>query len=295
MEASISSGEKAAMQQVTVLGTGVLGSQIIFQAAYSGKDVVAYDISDEIIAKLPARWEQLKPLYLRDLPDATPEKLDAAVSRIRATSDLAEAVADADIVIEAVPERLDIKRDTWQKVSAAAPEKTVFATNSSTLLPSDIVTAVDRPSKFLALHFANEIWRNNTGEVMAQDQTDPEIFKQVAVFAEEIGMVAIRVKKEQPGYVLNSLLVPLLDAASDLWVRGVADIETIDLTWRKATGAPLGPFQIFDVVGMMTPYNLNKDSTNPVKREFAERIKAEYIDRGRLGVASGHGFYEYGA
>lgn len=283
------------MQQVTVLGTGVLGSQIIFQAAYSGKDVVAYDISDEIIAKLPARWEQLKPLYLRDLPDATPEKLDAAVSRIRATSDLAEAVADADIVIEAVPERLDIKRDTWQKVSAAAPEKTVFATNSSTLLPSDIVTAVDRPSKFLALHFANEIWRNNTGEVMAQDQTDPEIFKQVAVFAEEIGMVAIRVKKEQPGYVLNSLLVPLLDAASDLWVRGVADIETIDLTWRKATGAPLGPFQIFDVVGMMTPYNLNKDSTNPVKREFAERIKAEYIDRGRLGVASGHGFYEYGA
>jgi len=283
------------MQQVTVLGTGVLGSQIIFQTAYSGKDVVAYDISDEIIAKLPARWEQLKPLYLRDLPDATPEKLDAAVSRIRATSDLADAVADADIVIEAVPERLDIKRDTWQKVSAAAPEKTVFATNSSTLLPSDIVTAVDRPSKFLALHFANEIWRNNTGEVMAQDQTDPEVFEQVAVFAEEIGMVAIRVKKEQPGYVLNSLLVPLLDAASDLWVRGVADIETIDLTWRKATGAPLGPFQIFDVVGMMTPYNLNKDSANPVKREFAERIKAEYIDRGRLGVASGRGFYEYGA
>ena len=283
------------MQKVTVLGTGVLGSQIIFQAAYSGKDVVAYDISDEIIAGLPARWEQLKPSYLRDLPDATPEKLEAAVSRIRATSDLADAVSDADIVIEAVPERLDIKRDTWQKVSAAAPEKTIFATNSSTLLPSDIVSAVDRPQKFLALHFANEIWRNNTGEVMAQEQTDPEIFEQVAVFAEEIGMVAIRVKKEQPGYVLNSLLVPLLDAASDLWVRGVADIETIDLTWRKATGAPLGPFQIFDVVGMMTPYNLNKDSDNPVKREFAEKLKAEYIDKGYLGVATGRGFYEYGA
>lgn len=283
------------MQQVTVLGTGVLGSQIIFQSAYSGKDVVAYDISDEIIAKLPERWEQLKPLYLRDLPDATPEKLDAAVARIRATSDLADAVSDADIVIEAVPERLDIKRDTWQKVSAAAPEKTIFATNSSTLLPSDIVSAVDRPSKFLALHFANEIWRNNTGEVMAQDHTDPEIFEQVAVFAEEIGMIAIRVKKEQPGYVVNSLLVPLLDAAADLWVRGVADIETIDLTWRTATGAPVGPFQMLDVIGMMTPYNLGKDSENPVKREFAERLKTEYIDKGYLGVATGRGFYEYGA
>jgi 3-hydroxybutyryl-CoA dehydrogenase len=278
-----------------VLGTGVLGSQIIFQTAYSGKDVVAYDISDEILSKLPARWEQLKPLYLRDLPDATPERLDAAVARIRATSDLADAVSNADIVIEAVPERLDIKRDTWQKVSASAPEKTVFTTNSSTLLPSDIVGAVDRPAKFLALHFANEIWRNNTGEVMAQAQTDPAVFEQVAEFAEEIGMIAIRVKKEQPGYVLNSLLVPLLDAASDLWVRGVADIETIDMTWRKATGAPLGPFQIFDVIGMVTPYNLNKDSDDPVKREFAERLKSEYIDEGRLGVATGRGFYEYGA
>ncbi|WP_105565432.1 3-hydroxyacyl-CoA dehydrogenase [Microbacterium halophytorum] len=281
------------MQQVTVLGTGVLGSQIIFQAAYSGKDVVAYDISDEILVKLPERWEYLKPLYLRDLPDATPEKLDAAVSRIRATSDLADAVSDADLVIEAVPERLDIKRDTWAKVSAAAPGKTVFATNSSTLLPSDIVSAVDRPAKFLALHFANEVWRNNTGEVMAQEHTDPDVFEQVATFAEEIGMVAIRVKKEQPGYVLNSLLVPLLDAATDLWVRGVADFETIDLTWRKATGAPLGPFQIYDVVGMPTPYNLNKDSDDPVKREFAETLKRDYIDQGRLGVAVGKGFYDY--
>ncbi|OCG72655.1 3-hydroxyacyl-CoA dehydrogenase [Microbacterium sediminis] len=281
------------MQNLTVLGTGVLGSQIIFQAAYSGKTVVAYDISDEILAKLPERWEYLKPLYLRDLPDATPEKLDAAVARIRATSDLADALSDADIVIEAVPERLDIKRDTWAKVSAVAPEKTIFCTNSSTLLPSDIVDATDRPSKFLALHFANEVWRNNTGEVMAQAQTDPAVFEQVAGFAEEIGMVAIRVKKEQPGYVLNSLLVPLLSAAAALWVKGVADIETIDLTWRKATGAPLGPFQIFDVVGMVTPYNLNKDSADPIQREFAERIKKDYIDTGRLGRGVGKGFYDY--
>lgn len=281
------------MQNLTVLGTGVLGSQIIFQAAYSGKTVVAYDISDEILAKLPERWEYLKPLYLRDLPDATPEKLDAAVERIRATSDLADALSDADIVIEAVPERLDIKRDTWAKVSAVAPEKTIFCTNSSTLLPSDIVDATDRPSKFLALHFANEVWRNNTGEVMAQAQTDPAVFEQVAGFAEEIGMVAIRVKKEQAGYVLNSLLVPLLSAAAALWVKGVADIETIDLTWRKATGAPLGPFQIFDVVGMVTPYNLNKDSADPIQREFAERIKKDYIDTGRLGRGVGKGFYDY--
>ncbi|GAA1621518.1 3-hydroxyacyl-CoA dehydrogenase [Leucobacter chromiireducens] len=281
------------MQNLTVLGTGVLGSQIIFQAAYSGKQVVAYDLNDEILAKLPERWEYLKPMYLRDLPDATPEKLDAAVARISTSSDLGAALADADIVIEAVPERLDIKQSTWEQVGKLAPEKTIFCTNSSTLLPSDIAPFTGRPEKFLALHFANEVWAKNTGEVMGHPGTDPAVFEQVAEFAEEIGMVPIRIYKEQPGYVLNSLLVPFLDAAGKLLVRGVAEPKDIDNTWKIATGSPVGPFEIYDVVGMMTPYQLNKDSADPESREFAEYIKREYIDRGWLGKGSGRGFYDY--
>ena len=276
-----------------MLGTGVLGSQIIFQAAYSGKNVVAYDLNDEILAKLADRWEYLKPLYLRDLPDATPENLDAAVGRIRTSSDLADAVKDADIIIEAVPERLDIKQQTWEKVAAVAPERTIFCTNSSTLLPSDIAPFTGRPEKFLALHFANEVWAKNTGEVMGHPGTDPEVFEQVARFAEEIGMVPIRIHKEQPGYVLNSLLVPFLNAAAALLVKGIASPEDIDRTWKIATGAPTGPFEIYDVVGMTTPYNLGKDSPDPVQREFAEYIKREYIDKGYLGKGSGRGFYDY--
>ena len=200
------------MDNLTVLGTGVLGSQIIFQAAYSGKSVTAYDLGDEILGALPARWDYLRTRYLADLPDATEERLDAAVARITSTSDLAAALAQADLVIEAVPEVLDIKRETWAKVGALAPERTIFTTNSSTLLPSAIADVTGRPERFLALHFANEIWRNNTGEVMGHSGTDPDAFEAVATFAEEIGMVAIRLRKEQPGYVLNSLLVPLLNA-----------------------------------------------------------------------------------
>lgn len=281
------------MQHLTVLGTGVLGSQIIFQSAYAGKDVVAYDINDEILAKLPERWDYLSAAYLRDLPDATQEKLAAAIGRIRASSDLADAVGDADIIIEAVPERLDIKQQTWEAVAAAAPEKTIFATNSSTLLPSDIAPFTGRPEKFLALHFANEVWKFNVGEVMGHAGTDEGVFEQVAGFAEEIGMVPIRIHKEQPGYVLNSLLVPLLDAAAHLFVGGVATPEDIDKTWRIATGAPAGPFQIYDVVGMMTPYHLSQDSSDPVMREFAEILKRDYIDKGYLGKGSGRGFYDY--
>lgn len=281
------------MQHVTVLGTGVLGAQIIFQSAYKGKDVVAYDISDDVLAKLPQHWELLKQYYRRDLADATDVKLDQAVSRIRTTTDLADAVRDADIIIESVPERLDIKQDTWSRVSKLAPAATIFCTNSSTFLPSAMAPFTDRPEQFLALHFANSIWKNNTAEVMQHATTDPAVFDEVVEFAEQIGMVPIRLYKEQPGYVLNSLLVPLLNAAAQLWIRGVASIEDIDATWRIATGAPLGPFQIYDVVGMMTPYNLSKNSADPEQQEFAKRLKTEYIDAGRMGRDSGHGFYDY--
>lgn len=279
------------LQTLTVLGSGVLGSQIAFQAAYFGKDVVLYDINDEILAKLPARWEYLRPLYQRDLK-ADDANLDAAVSRIRATSDLAEAVADADLIIEAVPEDLEIKRATWAKVGALAPAKTVFATNSSTLFPSDIADSTGRPEKFLAFHFANEVWRNNTGEVMGHDATDPQYKEQVLAFAEEIGMIPIHVLKEQPGYIVNSLLIPLLNAASALWVKGVADIETIDRTWR-ALGNPMGPFEIYDLIGMETIYHVSSHNPDPVIQDFARRVKAEYLDTGRLGKGAGKGFYDY--
>ncbi|MCK0111588.1 3-hydroxyacyl-CoA dehydrogenase [Ornithinimicrobium sp. F0845] len=282
------------MQHLTVLGTGVLGSQIALQAAYHGKDVVVYDISDEVLATLPDRWDYLRRLYLQDVADATPETVDAAITRIRPTSDLAEAVGDADLIIEAVPEVLEIKQETWARVGELAPERTIFTTNSSTLLPSDIAPSSGRPQKFLALHFANEIWRLNVGEVMGHAGTDPAAYEAVAGFAEEIGMIPIRVLKEQPGYVLNSLLVPFLNAAAVLFVRGVADVETIDLTWRRSTGAPLGPFQIYDVVGMETPYHLARRNPDPEMQRFAEILKRDYIDQGRMGRAAGKGFYDYG-
>jgi 3-hydroxybutyryl-CoA dehydrogenase len=285
-------GEKPNMDNLTVLGTGVLGSQIIFQAAFHGKNVVAYDINDEILSKLPARWEYLKKAYRADLGTSDAD-LDAAVARIRPSSDLADALKDADLVIEAVPERLDIKQSTWEQVGNLAPEKTIFATNSSTLLPSDIAPFTGRPNRFLAYHFANEVWKFNTGEIMRHPGTDDDAFDAVVKFAEEMGMVPIKIQKEQPGYVLNSLLVPFLNAGASLLVRGIASVEDIDKTWKIATGSPSGPFEIYDVVGMMTPYNLSKDSDDPEQRAFAELLKTEYIDKGRMGKGVGHGFYDY--
>ncbi|MDA8057043.1 MAG: 3-hydroxyacyl-CoA dehydrogenase [Actinomycetota bacterium] len=278
---------------VTVLGTGVLGSQIAFQTAYRGFDVVAYDINDDILDQARARFADLANIYTKDVPGAADGPADAALARIAYSSDLAEAVAQADLVIEAIPELLDLKRETYAALAKVAPAKTIFATNSSTLLPSDLKASTGRPDRFLAMHFANQIWRFNTAEIMATDDTDPAVFDAVVEFATAIGMVPIPIRKEKAGYVLNSLLVPFLNAAAELAAGGYAEPKDVDNVWRIATGAPMGPFQIYDVIGLNTPYNILSHGT-PEEQQLAAWLKETYIDKGKLGIATGEGFYSYG-
>ncbi|MDJ0392805.1 3-hydroxyacyl-CoA dehydrogenase [Rhodococcus sp. G-MC3] len=280
------------IDKVTVLGTGVLGSQIAFQTAYRGFDVTVYDINNEILSKAKERFEKLAATYTREVSGSTDLETDAALQRISYSSDLADAVECADLVIEAIPEVLDIKRDTYERLGEVAPAKTIFATNSSTLLPSELKDFTGRPDKFLALHFANQIWKFNTAEVMGTADTDPAVFDSVVDFATAIGMVPIPIHKEKAGYVLNSLLVPFLNAAGELAAFGYANPEDVDRVWRIATGAPLGPFQIYDVVGLTTPYNILVNGSESDRR-IASWIKENYLDAGKLGVSSGEGFYRY--
>lgn len=283
-------------QNITVAGSGVLGSQIAYQTAFKGFNVSVYDINDEVLERAKERINGLKEHYKKDL-NATDEEVNLAYERISFNSNLLKAVADADLVIEAIPEVVQIKTDFYNELGKVAPEKTIFATNSSTLLPSQFADATGRPAKFLALHFANEIWKNNTAEVMKHPGTDMKVFNEVIEFAKAIGMVALPLYKEQPGYILNSLLVPLLDAAQLLLLNEVADAETIDKTWMIATGAPQGPFAILDVVGINTAYNITlakaKATGSQEYEKLAELLKSEYIDKGKLGRATGEGFYTY--
>ena len=283
-------------KNITVAGSGVLGYQIAFQTAFHGFHVTVYDINDEVLEKAKTKFSILSEAYKTDL-GATPEQLDAAFKNLQYTTDLAEAVKDADLLIEAVPESPEIKIDFYEKLRSVAPEKTIFATNSSTMLPSQFAESTGRPEKFLALHFANEIWKHNTAEIMGHPGTDKNVFNDIVAFSKAIGMVALPLQKEQPGYIVNSLLVPLLSAATNLLVNEVADAETIDKTWMVATGAPTGPFGILDIVGITTAYNINKmaaDATNdPLKIKTVEYLKTNFIDKNKLGVSTGEGFYTY--
>ncbi|MBO2535283.1 3-hydroxyacyl-CoA dehydrogenase [Rummeliibacillus suwonensis] len=280
-------------KNITVAGSGVLGSQIAFQTAFHGYNVSVYDINDAALEKAKERLTILKDTYANYFKDE--EKAAAALERFTFSSSLKEAVKDADLVIEAIPELEEIKINFYKELATFAPGKTVFASNSSTMVPSQFAKYTGRPEKFLALHFANEVWKNNTAEVMGHPGTDKQYEEQVIEFAKSIGMIPLHILKEQPGYILNSLLVPFLNAGQVLLAKGVADPETIDKTWMLATGAPLGPFAILDVVGLQTAYNIvaTEAKQNPAAQPIADLLKKEYIDKGKMGRATGEGFYKY--
>ncbi|MFJ2478470.1 3-hydroxyacyl-CoA dehydrogenase [Streptomyces sp. NPDC087659] len=281
------------LSRITVLGAGTLGSQIAYQIAYSGFDVVAYDVDAATLVDARKRLALLADRYVREVEGATDgERAQKALDRITLTYDLSEAAASADLVIEAVPEVPAIKRDIFARLGEVAPEKTIFATNTSSLLPSTLMKYTGRPDRFLALHFANKLWVHNTAEVMGTEETDPAVHTAVMRFAASIGMVPIDIKKERAGYILNSLLMPLLKAAGELLTEGIAEPSAVDEVWRIGTGATYGPFQMLDIVGLTTAHHIAARGDEK-QREFARLIKAEYLDRGKLGLATGEGFYSY--
>jgi 3-hydroxybutyryl-CoA dehydrogenase len=285
------------LDNLVLLGAGVLGGQIAWQSAFKGKSVVVYDLREEGLEQCRADQQRYADIYMRDL-GATESMMADTRARLSFTTDLAAAVAEADLVIEAVPEVPDIKITVYQELAGYLPEHTLIATNSSTLLPSQFAEATGRPEKYCALHFANLIWALNVAEIMAHANTSEETLRAVTRFAIEIGMVPIPVQKEQSGYVLNSMLVPLLTAAATLVVNGVSTPETIDRTFMiNHRGCKTGPCGIIDFVGMTTAYNIssywgNQNNDEQMLRN-ARYIKEHFLDKGKLGVQTGEGFYKY--
>jgi 3-hydroxyacyl-CoA dehydrogenase len=284
------------IRRVTVAGAGVLGAQIAFQAAVRGFSLFVYDINDGALEAGRRRLEGLKAAYDGD-GVASPDQTAAALARTTLTTSLSDALIKADLLVEAVPERLDIKQAFYTRLQAVAPVKTIFASNSSTMVPSQLAACTGRPERFLPLHFATPVWRHNIAEIMAHPRTDPAVFQTLIAFSKQMGMVPIPLKKEQPGYVLNALLVPFLLAALQLFVDGVADYQTIDKTWMIAKDAKSGPFGSIDQIGITTAYNITRNMAEQNKGSGAARVaaylKEHFIDIGKLGVDAGEGFYTY--
>ena len=285
------------IDHLTTLGSGVLGGQIAWHSAYRGKNVVAYDVSEDALAKCRAAHDVYAGIYRSSL-GASEADIAQTRARLSYTSDLATAVGKADLVIESVPEVPEIKARAYEAMAPLLPKHTLLATNSSTLLASDFAAATGRPAKFCALHFANLIWALNIAEIMAQPATDDDTLTQVTEFAIEIGMVPIAVRKEQNGYVLNTWFVALLNAAQTLVTNGVSTPEDVDRSFLICNpGATRGPMAMIDMVGMQTALNVlsywgsrNRDEQ---MLSNAAYIKARFVDHGKLGLPTGEGYYRY--
>lgn len=312
------------INRVVVAGGGVLGSQIAFQTAYCGFDVTIWLRSEGSITRTQPKLDHLREVYIDTIHKmATPEgqtpdtwargiaeyesfdeekcleNVEKAYSGIKLELDMKKAVEDADLIIESMAENEEEKIAFYKKLAPLLPERTIVVTNSSTLLPSKFAKYTGRPEKYLSLHFANSIWKNNMAEVMAQAKTDSSYFDRIIEFAKEIRMIPLPVRKEKSGYLLNSMLVPLLFSGMDLYVNGISDPESIDKAWTLGTGSPKGPFQILDTVGLTTAYNIVKMYVKlpsflaPYNFKGMEKMLKKYIDEGKLGQSSGEGFYKY--
>lgn len=267
-----------AIEKVVVAGGGVLGSQIAFQTAYCGFDVTIWLRSEGSIGRTQPKIDSVYKSYIEAIEgmangsgawcagiadsnapfnkEACLAKVEQAYKNLKLELDMAKAVSDADLVIESMSEDPKAKIDVYQKLAPLLPEKALLASNSSTLLPSQFAKFTGRPEKYGSLHFANSIWKNNTAEVMGHDGTSKETFEKLMEFANQIRMIALPVRKEKSGYLLNSMLVPFLLSGLDLWASGVSDPKSIDIAWEHGTGAPKGPFRIIDTVGLPTAYNI---------------------------------------
>lgn len=312
------------MKNIVIMGGGVLGSQIAFQTAFCDYNVTVWLRSEGSIERTKSKLELVKNSYMdainlmampegksfnnwcRGIADADNFNKDELINKVMGLSDkikleldMKKALEDADLVIESMAEDFEAKKDLYLKMAPLLPEKTIVVTNSSTMLPSKLAKYTGRPDKFLALHFANSIWKNNTAEVMMHPKTEEKYFNEVMEFAKSIRMIALPLKKEKSGYLLNSMLIPLLFSGLDLYVNGVSDFESIDKAWLLGTGAPKGPFQILDTVGLETAYKIVEmylkvpSFLAPYNFKGMAKVLKEYIDAGKLGKASGEGFYKY--
>ncbi len=283
------------VRRVAIVGAGTMGQRIGFQCAGHGYDVVLYDVDPAALEASRGRIET----YARGLEAGgaiTSEVRESAQARIALTADLATAARDADLLSEAVPEDPDLKGRVLAACNAACPPRTIFMTNTSTLVPSQFAEASGRADRLLALHFHLPVWINNLADVMPHPGTAPEVTQLVLAFARSIGQLPVELHREHNGYVFNSMYSALNSAAITLAQQGVASIEDIDRSWMHITKARVGPLGALDAVGLDTVWTITdywaRQLGDAQLRANAAFLK-QYVVRGDLGVKAGRGFYTY--
>ncbi len=280
------------MQQIAVLGAGTMGSGIAQVIAQSGYEVILRDIDEETVS---SGWEVINKNLTRsvDKDRLTEAEKEETLARLTTTTEL-EAVADVDLVIEAIIEDMEIKQDVFSKLDEVCKEETILATNTSALSVTELATATERPEQVIGIHFFNPVPVMKLVELIRSLTTAEETFAQVESFIEEIGKKPVEVE-EAPGFVVNRLLIPMLNEAAYLLHEGVAEKKDIDTAMKLGANHPLGPLALADLIGLdvclAIMETLQEELGEPKYRPCP--LLKKKVRAGQLGKKTGQGFYSY--
>jgi len=292
------------IETVCFVGAGTMGCMSSLVAAISGYQVELYDISEENLKQVPKRYKEFGPILIGG-GYCTLAAFKAAFKRISFGTDLEKAIANADLVNECVFESLALKREIHQKLDELCPDKTILTTNTSSLLVSEIEDVVQRGDRFAALH---SYMGSRLVDIVAGPRTVPETVDVLCRYVESLDLVPLVLKKENPGYVMNTLLYSVNTTANALAVEGLATREEIDRSYMVNFKSPMGPFGIMDMIGLdlifsqMGPdqrfrkMNLAQDRTR--LKNLLTKIATyfeSFVERGELGLKTNKGFYSYPA
>lgn len=280
------------IEKVAVIGGGLMGSGIAEVSAKAGYDTVLREVSEELAEGAKGRIEKSLGRAV-DKGKLDAEARDAATARLSYTTELPD-LADADMVIEAVTEQLDLKREIFGELDRLCGPEAIFASNTSSLTIVDMAAATDRPDRMVGLHFFNPVPVMQLVEVVRTIATSDEAFRAAVEFARSLGKEPI-VAKDTSGFIVNRLLVPyMLDAIRGL-EAGLGSIEDIDKGMTLGTGHPMGPFVLGDFVGLDTLHKIAEIMFDEFREtRFAPPpLLTRMISMGYYGRKSGKGFYDY--
>jgi 3-hydroxybutyryl-CoA dehydrogenase len=280
------------VKHIAVIGSGTMGRGIAYSAALSGYEVALQDISE---ASLEKAKQYIVSLLNSSLEKGyiTSQQRDFVHQNLTYTTDLKEAVEKTDLVIEAILEIMELKIETFKKIEQFAPEHAILATNTSTMSPTEIGAATERPEQFVAMHFFNPVHRMKLIEIIRGMDTSDTTVEIVRTVAEKMGKETVEVN-EFPGFVTSRMNCIIGNEAMNMLMEGVASAEDIDKAIKLGLNHPMGPLEMADLVGLDSRLrNMEYLYQSLGEKYRPSPLLVKYVKSGRLGRKSGKGFYNY--
>lgn len=281
------------IKKIAVLGLGIMGNGIAHVCAQAGYEVWVRDINDSLVEQ---GLKTIRKNLERGLKKGriTEEEIETILARIHGTTNLRGTVKDADIVIEAIIEDMELKKQVFREIAAMTPDHCIFASNTSSLSITELASATKRPDKFVGMHFFNPVPVMKLVEIIKGSETSDETVQVIDDLAKKLGKETVLCYKDTAGFIVNRILIPWLNSALNTVYEGIASPEDVDKAMKLGTNVPMGPLELLDFVGLDTTLHI----LEYMKQELGPAFQPspwlkDLVRAGRLGRKTGRGVYDY--